>query len=227
MFFLCKMDSSIWWETNRSVRRQLPVRWILSSSTGRHFVVLDSEYPCLFRVAWNRNTSTSNHHQSMLLSASRFKFLLLAIVCELQILAHVLLHHLGPSCAAFVLRRKIWTCRRVEEDQWSGYRFQTNFQLLVLGSWVHLTTHWSHLKAIFVAIFFSAQISTCTSCSCQVGNDLHMSLMSIYASEHKKVIKTEMRSVRSQMRSCTTLPLWLQQSSNVGLRDPLPRSAKD
>lgn len=150
------MDSSIWWETNRSVRRQLPVRWILSSSTGRHFVVLDSEYPCLFRVAWNRNTSTSNHHQSMLLSASRFKFLLLAIVCELQILAHVLLHHLGPSCAAFVLRRKIWTCRRVEEDQWSGYRFQTNFQLLVLAElrYIQRLTE-ATSKPCLVAIFFS------------------------------------------------------------------------
>ena len=171
------MDSSIWWETNRSVRRQLPVRWILSSSTGRHFVVLDSEYPCLFRVAWNRNTSTSNHHQSMLLSASRFKFLLLAIVCQLQILAHVLLHHLGPSCAAFVLRRKIWTRRRVEEDQWSGYRFQTNFQLLVLAELRYIQRLIEATsKAPLLSQFLSAaHISTCTSSSCQVGNDLHMS----------------------------------------------------
>lgn len=36
-------------------------------------------------------------------------------------------------CCLCVAERKNWTCRRVEEDQWSGYRFQTNFQLLVLA----------------------------------------------------------------------------------------------
>lgn len=62
-------------------------------------------------------------------------------------------------CCLFCCGTQIWTCRRVEEEIKVGYRFQTNFQLLVLGSWVYSTTHWSHLKAHFLSQFFSAHRS--------------------------------------------------------------------
>lgn len=189
MFFLCKMDSSIWWETNRSVRRQLPC--------ALNFVLFYWAAFCRFgfRISLPFQSGLKSEHiniQSSSIHASfGFQIQVSSTCNSLPITNSSSCLTSSPRpfmCCLCVAERKIWTCRRVEEDQWSGYRFQTNFQLLVLAElrYIQRLTE-ATLKAPLLSQFLSAaHISTCTSCSCQVGNDLHMSLMSIYASEHKK-----------------------------------------
>ena len=158
MFFLCKMDWSIWWETNRSVRRQL-------YTCALNFVLFYWAAFCRFgfRISFPFQSGLKSEHiniQSSSIHAScGFQIQVSSTCNSLPITNSSSCLTSSPRpfmcCLCVAAKNLNMSPRGRGSMKWLSVSDQFSASSAG-GVKVHSTTHWSHLKvATFVAISFT------------------------------------------------------------------------